>query len=303
MDKAQKSKKNMLVKLLAFLGTAANSAIFAGLAPMVLLVSKLVGDNDTWNGLITKEAVETTGITTDQDAAKHIMADEFGMIGMGAYGYFLSVGNNTLAVQCNHSGSEIYSLGNSEAAGLCDSIVLAVGPFMTPLVDYGITSGLITAADGMITNFEGYLGAAKAGEAVKSAAGVAIDTLIRDVVNPRLEILDAQVGGVYFRNEEDFRTGYAAVRALDGLPTSHTEYNVQFYKRGTTDVIIGAMIKEMVSGKAAVSDNVGLAHLVKLRGGKNLMFEASCAGYVTRSIVQTIVQGKKIAVVIELTAI
>ena len=30
MDKAQKSKKNMLVKLLAFLGTAVNAAIFAG---------------------------------------------------------------------------------------------------------------------------------------------------------------------------------------------------------------------------------------------------------------------------------
>ncbi len=301
MDKNQKAKYNMLVKLLAYLNLTANAAIYVAYAQMVALVAVLDGIKDSWDTLLSQEVAQTTGMTSDQDTAKHNMADQFELIANAVHAYALSVDNQTLVEQVKYSASQIYNLGNAQAAAICDQIIIATGPYVSLLADYGITSTYIIAADAKITAYEATLGQSQANEAIKTAANVAIDTLIHDTLEPKLIILDGLVGGPVLHSQTDFIQGYKAVRVIDNLPTIHTELTVQFYKAGTTTPIIGAQIKEMISGKAAVSDNVGIAHLIKFKGGKNLMFEASAPGFTTQQIVLTVLTSKKVSITVELS--
>jgi hypothetical protein len=303
MDKSQKSKKNMLVKLLAYLLTSANAAMYSSLASFVLLVTKIGEDNDTWNGYNTTEANRTTGITQDQIDAKHLMANEWAMVAKAAFSYAISINDHTLAEQWHVSNSQIFQLNNTEAAAQCDNLMISIGPYISLLADFGITAPVLIDADNTTTAFESYLGTAKSGESTKSAAGTAIDTLIHDNITPRLIQMDALVDSIYFKNKQDFKNGYLAVRVLDGLPTHHTQLEVQFYILGTTTPIIGAQIKEMVTGKAGIADNVGIAHIIEFKGGNDLMFEASCANYITQNIVQTVPRSKKVSITIFLKPI
>ena len=303
MDKTQKSKYNMLVKVLAFLLNTDNAAIYSTFTAVVALVASLGTDKDDWDDLNTKEAAETTGMTTDQINAKHLMADEFEMLAAGAYSYALSINNQTLAASCHISASQIFALGNAQAAAQCDQLILIIGPLASTLTDFGITSALIIADDALITAFEATLGQAKSGEAIKSAAGIAIDNLIHNTIDLHLTRLDGLVHGPLFRTQTNFKNGYKAARVEDGLPVHHTELTVQFYKTGTREPIIGAIIKEMVKNRFAGADNVGIAHLIKFKGGDNLMFEASHPDYVTKQIIKTVPTGKKVSIIIELSPV
>ena len=57
MDKNQKAKYNMLVKLLAYLNLTANAAIYAAYTPMVTLIAVLVGFKSDWDDLIATRKV------------------------------------------------------------------------------------------------------------------------------------------------------------------------------------------------------------------------------------------------------
>ena len=232
MDQQQKSKYNMVVKELEFLGE--QDTVYATSVPMNAAVAKTTTDKETWDGLIAAEAHETTGITGNKDIAKKAMADEWAMICSSASGYALVINDHNLEADWNHTAAEIAKLGDAEAAALCEHLSTSVNDELANLASYSITTAILTAADDLTVAFKKLLGKAKAEEGIKSAAGQQIDLLIKEKIDPDFELMDALVNGIYFKDKRDFKLAYFANRKQDDLPTHHTELEATVYIAGTT---------------------------------------------------------------------
>ena len=92
--------------------------------------------------------------------------------------------------------------------------------------------------------------------------------------------------------DEKFYTSITSSLIVNHLAHVHTIFDGHVFMDDVDKTVIkGAHIKNMTTGKLAVSDLVGYFNLTKFRGGV-FEFEVSAAGFQTITVVVTIVVSK-----------
>ncbi len=98
----------------------------------------------TINGLVGGQSLTTTGVTQDKSALRLILDNITSTTLASARAWALSVGNNTLAEEFNHSFSEIQKIKDDTVQGFCEYRITLINDNLPAMADFGIDAAAVT---------------------------------------------------------------------------------------------------------------------------------------------------------------
>lgn len=307
MNHDQEAKRSMGGKIQVFLAVPDNAGQFAGYAPMTAASAKLTSILEDWDKLIAAEAVELQGPGAESLLRKAEMSKYWGTVAHTAVSWATEYGHTDEAADWSHTESDIFHEENNSAAGTCahlyDSIFTHLAD--TGMGDHGIDSGVLTAGKALTNAFILTIGRAHEHRNEKSAVGVAIDTLVRERFDPNNAYMKGLVNGIFFIDKRDFVVAYNLASRIDNLPVHSTIASFHFTDSVSGDNLKGVRVHDLKSGKEALSDVMGNAEIrgTGFKGGKNLEFVCSLAGYATQTKVQTVKLGHHVSLAVAMVHI
>jgi len=249
------------------------------------------------NALLPEKMRNTVIITVEKNEKRLAIEEKYHPICSITLAYAIKTGNTSLAAAMKLGMRNISYVADLNFLVTIVNINQAITPIIADAdyVKFCITALMLSSGLTDATTFSGSLGANRQAMESVSVATSAVEKLFiplrqdKTIIDLMMEYYNPK-GGI--KPDENFYTSITSSLIVNHLAHAHTVFDGHvFMDDADKTVIKGAHIKNMSTGKLAVSDLVGYFNLTKFRGGL-FEFEVSAAGFQTKTVVVTIVVGK-----------
>ena len=255
---------------------------------------------DAVNALLPEKMKNTVIITETKNVNRLAIENKYKPICDITLAFANKTENTGLAAAMKLGGTNIHSVADLNFKVTIENINTAITPVIADVeyVKFGITALMLSSGLTDATAFLASLGANRQAVESVSVATSALEKLFvplrKDKTNIDLMMQYFNpIGGI--KPDEKFYNSITSALIINLLPHSHTILDGHIYYVDGTEkkVIKGAQIKNVTTGKLAVSDLLGYYNLTKFKCGV-FEFEISAPGYKTIIVVVTIVMGKHV---------
>ena len=253
---------------------------------------------DAINALLPEKMKNTVIITETKNENRLALENKYKTICDITLAFANKTENNGLAAAMKLGSTNIHSVADLNFKVTIENINTAITPIIADVeyVKFGITALMLSKGLTDATAFLASLGSNRQAVESVSVATLAVEKLFIPLRGDKTYIdLTMQyfnpIGGI--QPDEKFYNSITSSLMINQLAHTHTLLDGHVYFMDGTEkkVIKGAQVKNVTTGKLAVSDLLGYYNLAKFRGGV-FEFEISAPGYKTITVVITIVMGK-----------
>lgn len=242
------------------------------------------------------EAQVITGIATDKKTMKQTLCQQAADIAAVVYAYATTTNNNELAEEVNFSVSDLIRLRDDQTAPTCKNIHDAANDNLAALATYGITAGMLTTFNTLITDYTSKVPATRNTVALRKTYAASIKTLFKDADNILKKVLDKLAVQFKAANLE-FHDTYFNNRIIIDAPTSKTGIKGTL-KDAVTNLplsVIATLVLESTTFTTK-SDASGNFKFTKIPNGTYTII-ITAPGYQTKQITNTTVTQGQLTII------
>jgi len=257
------------------------------------------GHIDAINALLPEKMKNTVIITEAKNENRLALENKYKPICDITLAFANKTENAGLSAAMKLASTNIHSVADLNFKVTIENINTAITPLIEDVeyVKFGITALMLSSGLTDATAFLASLGSNRQAVESVSVATLAVEKLFIPLRKDKMNIdLMMQyfnpTGGI--KPDEKFYTSITSSLLINLLPHSHTILEGHVYEAGSVQKIIkNAHIRNLTSGRLAISDLLGYYNLTKFKGGV-FEFEISAPGYKTIIVVITVVMGKHV---------
>ncbi len=249
------------------------------------------------NDILPDKTKNTVVITEEKNAARLLIENNYKTITNLTQDYADSIQNATLASIMKFGHSQISSVADINLNVAVSNINKAITPIITDIeyLKYGVTATMITDGQTDSDAFHTSLGTNRQATHSVSVASSELEQLFLPLradkagFERKMEYFNP-IGGI--KPDKKFYDSIIESLILVKLPSSHTIFDGNcYFSEDENDIIAGVQIKNLTTGKLAITDLLGFFSMSKFKSGV-FQFEISAAGYKTITVIIKIVLGK-----------
>jgi hypothetical protein len=299
MNAKQESKLNMYHAVIAHCD--AFPAIVATVPAFGTSYTSFKAIVSSLDATVQLEAQVITGIATDKKIVRDTLCQQAADIAAVVYAYATTVANNELAEEVNFSVSDLKRLRDDQTAPTCKNIHDAANDNLAALATYGITAGMLTTFNTLITNYTSKVPATRNAVALRKTYAASIKTLFKQADNLLKKVLDKLAVQFKAANLE-FHDTYFNNRIIIDAPTSKTGIKGSIADSVTSNPIaVTATLTLQATTFTTTSDPSGNFKFIKIPNGTYTIV-ITAPGYQSKQITNvTVTQGQMTTINITLT--
>lgn len=290
MTGRQESKLNMYHAVINHADD--NAAIIATVPAFDTSYTSFKAIVSSLDATVQLEAQVLTGIATDKQSLRNTLCQQAADIAAVVYAYAITIGNNELAEEVNFSVSDLKRKRDDELAPTCQNIHDAANDNLAALATFGITAGMLTTFNTLITNYTSKVPATRNAIALRKTYAAAIKTLFKDADNILKKVLDKLAVQFKAANLE-FHNTYFNNRIIIDAPTSTTGIKGTINDEATNQPLsVIATLALQSTAFTTNSDAAGNFKFIKIPNGTYTII-ITAPGYQDKQITNvTVTQGQ-----------
>ena len=251
------------------------------------------------NDLLPEKMRNTVIITENKNESRLALEVKYRPICAITLFYANNTENRSLAAAMKIGSRQLLIAPDLDLQVIISNINDAIEPIIDNVdyVQYGITALMLSSG---LSDSKLFLASLGLGRQVVESVIVATLALERLFVPLRKDKSDIELIMQYFnpiggiKPDETFYNSIVSTMVVNKLAHVHTILEGHIYEEGVEKLVIkDVMVKNLTTGKMAISDLLGYYIISKFKGGV-FEFEISAVGYQTIIVVVTIVMGKHI---------